>query len=71
LATTVPDAAALRFPPGDVAAMRSALELMLRDPARRAACAEASWAAGQALPRWADTGCRIAAVLTRVGDMQG
>ena len=66
LATTVPDAAALRFQPGDVAGMRAALGLMLRDPARRTACAEASWAAGQVLPTWADTARRIAAVLARV-----
>jgi glycosyltransferase involved in cell wall biosynthesis len=67
LATTVPDAAALRFAPGDVAGMRAALRLMLRDPARRAACADASWAAGQRLQRWSDTGRRIAAVLSSVG----
>jgi glycosyltransferase involved in cell wall biosynthesis len=67
LATTVPDAAALRFAPGDAAGMRAALELMLRDPVRRAACAEASWAAGQGLPRWAVTARRIAAVLLSVG----
>jgi glycosyltransferase involved in cell wall biosynthesis len=68
LATTVPDTAALRFAPGDVAGMRASLELMLRDPSRRAACADASWAAGQALPNWTETGRRIAAVLASVSE---
>jgi glycosyltransferase involved in cell wall biosynthesis len=70
LATTVPDAAALRFPPGDVARMRAALDLMLRDPVQRTACADASWAAGKALPSWGDTAHRITAVLARVGEVQ-
>ncbi len=66
LATTVPDGAALRFPPGDVTAMRAALALILRDPVRRAALAAASWAAGRGLPRWSDTGRRITAVLQSI-----
>jgi glycosyltransferase involved in cell wall biosynthesis len=70
LAMTVPDAAALRFSPGDVAGMRAALDLMLRDPVRRAACADASWTAGRGLPAWSDTGRSIAAVLMRAGEVR-
>jgi hypothetical protein len=46
--------------------MRAALELMLTDAAWRTACAEASWAAGQSLPRWQDTAHHVAEVLRRV-----
>jgi glycosyltransferase involved in cell wall biosynthesis len=65
-AETVPDNAALKVPPGDIAALTLALRRVIMDPALRARLAEASWTAGQALPRWSDTVGRIAAVLRKV-----
>jgi glycosyltransferase involved in cell wall biosynthesis len=66
LASTIPDAAALKYPPGDVERLQAALHLMLTDATRRTVCAEASWAAGQLLPRWEQTAGCIADVLTSV-----
>jgi glycosyltransferase involved in cell wall biosynthesis len=66
LAATIPDAAALKYPPGDGKRLRAALHLMLTDASRRTDCAEASWAAGQLLPRWEQAANRIADVLTSV-----
>jgi glycosyltransferase involved in cell wall biosynthesis len=60
---TIPDGAALKVPPGDVAALRDALRDMIADTALRRRCADASWAAGQTLPRWSDTARKVAAVL--------
>ncbi len=65
-AQTVPDAAALKMPPGDVLALRAALRLAIADGDLRARLSEASWVAGQGLPRWADGAKRIAQVLTSV-----
>jgi glycosyltransferase involved in cell wall biosynthesis len=65
-AETVPDAAALKVPPGDVDALREALRRMVLDPSLRAACAREAWTAGQELPRWAGTAERVAAVLRSV-----
>jgi glycosyltransferase involved in cell wall biosynthesis len=62
-AETVPDAAALKVPPGDADALSRALRELIVDRERRAALAEASWRAGQALPRWRDTAARVARVL--------
>lgn len=59
-AETVPDGAGLKVPPGDADALREALALALDDAPRRAALADASWAAGQALPTWGDTARIIA-----------
>ncbi len=64
---TVPDAAALKVPPGDVGALGGALRRMIADRNLRRACAEASWAAGQALPRWSDTARRIAEAIEGIG----
>jgi glycosyltransferase involved in cell wall biosynthesis len=66
LAATIPDAAGLKYPPGDVERLHAALHLMLTDATRRTVCAEASWAAGQLLPRWEQTAGCIADVLTSV-----
>ena len=65
-AETVPDAAALKVPPGDVPALRDALRDMIADPDLRRARADAAWVAGQALPRWPDTAAKVAAVLKGV-----
>lgn len=65
-AETVPDAAGLKLTPGDVPALREALRAMIADPALRRRCADAAWAAAQALPRWSDTAAKVAAVLKEV-----
>jgi glycosyltransferase involved in cell wall biosynthesis len=63
---TVPDGVGLKVPPGDVHSLREALRTMIADPALRRACAEKSWAAGQALPRWSGTAAQVAGVLKAV-----
>jgi glycosyltransferase involved in cell wall biosynthesis len=65
-AETVPDEAGLKVPPGDAPALRDALRRATRDAGLRARLAEASWQAGQRLPRWSDTARRIADVLREV-----
>jgi glycosyltransferase involved in cell wall biosynthesis len=67
LADTVPAEAALRCAPGDAAALRAALREMITGAAVRDRCAEASWQAGQRLPRWEQTAEIVAGVLGRVG----
>ena len=62
-AETIPDGAALKVPPGDIAALRAALARALGDRALRRRLAEASFVAGQALPRWPDTARIVAQVL--------
>ena len=54
------------MPPGDVGALREALRRMIDDPVLRQTCAKASWAAGQALPRWSETAARVANALKAV-----
>jgi glycosyltransferase involved in cell wall biosynthesis len=65
-AETTPDDAALKVPPGDSAALREALHMAIADRELRLRLAEASWRAGQKLPRWTDTADTIASVLDRV-----
>ncbi|MGY2047396.1 glycosyltransferase family 4 protein [Methylobacterium sp. JK268] len=64
---TVPDAAGLKVPPGDVGALREALRLMIVQEDRRRQAAAASWEAGRALPRWEDTVATVAACLREAG----
>jgi glycosyltransferase involved in cell wall biosynthesis len=62
-AETVPDHAALKVPPGEVAALGAAIGRILRDADLRRQLAAAAWAAGQRLPRWEATAAAIAAVI--------
>ena len=62
-AETVPDSAGLKVQPGDIAALREALRDMIADRDLRRRCADASWSAGQGLPRWGDTAAKVAAAL--------
>ncbi len=63
---TVPDAAAVKVPPGNTDALRTALRRVIKTPALRLELADAAWAAGQALPRWEDTARIVATVLEDV-----
>jgi glycosyltransferase involved in cell wall biosynthesis len=59
-AETVPDAAALKVPPGDVMLLSEALRRVISDRALRGRMADAAWAAGALLPTWDDTARDIA-----------
>lgn len=65
-AATVPDAAALKVPPGDVQALGLAIRRVLDDPPLRRRMSDAAWIAGQKLPRWEDTARTIADVIRNV-----
>ena len=58
-ADTAPDEAALKVGPGDPVALAEALRRAIGDRELRARLAEASWRAGQQLPRWRDTARRV------------
>lgn len=60
-AETAPDEAALKVLPGDVAALRQGLRVLIDDDAARLARAEAAWRAAGSLPRWHETATRVAA----------
>ena len=62
-AATVPDAAALKVPPGDEEALALAIGRVIRDTALRRRLADASWSAAQKLPRWEETARIIAGVI--------
>jgi len=62
-AETAPDAAAIKVSPGDQSALTAAIRRLLGEPATRRSLADASWAAGQRLPRWEDTARTIAGVI--------
>jgi glycosyltransferase involved in cell wall biosynthesis len=53
--STLPEDAALKVEPGDVAGLRAALRAALSDGAETAKRADAAWRAGQTLPDWPDT----------------
>ena len=65
-AETVPDDAAIKVPPGDERAFTLAVQRVLQDAGLRRRIADASWAAGQKLPRWEDTARIIAGVIKEV-----
>ena len=65
-AEVVPEGAAIKVPPGDVRALETALRQALSDGKLRKALADASWAAGQKLPRWSETARIIAGVIKDV-----
>lgn len=60
-AETAPDEAALKVLPGDVAALRQGLRVLIDDDAARRARADAAWRAAASLPRWHETATRVAA----------
>ncbi len=70
-AQTAPDAAALKVPPGDGAALTAALRAVLSEPALRRIMSDAGWTAGQALPRWNDTAQVVAGALKMVAARAG
>jgi glycosyltransferase involved in cell wall biosynthesis len=69
-AETVPGGAALKVPPGDHGALRKALRRAITERELRMTLADASWSAGQTLPRWEDT-CRIIASVLRASVLKG
>ncbi|MDX2288868.1 MAG: glycosyltransferase family 4 protein [Hyphomicrobiaceae bacterium] len=62
-AQTVPDAAAVKVPPGDVDALSQGLAALLADRKLRARLADRSWEAGRQLPTWNETARRVAAAI--------
>ncbi len=62
-AQTAPDDAALKIPPGDVAALSTALDRIISDTDLRRRLAGASTRAGATLPRWNDTARIVANVI--------
>lgn len=62
-ADTVPDAAALKVPPGDPQALTVAIRRALDDKKLRRRLADAAWDAGRTLPTWNETARRIAATI--------
>jgi glycosyltransferase involved in cell wall biosynthesis len=66
LAQTLPRAAGLQVPPGDLLALRSALAELIGDPPTRQACATAALEAGARLPTWQQAAQCFAAVLQQV-----
>jgi glycosyltransferase involved in cell wall biosynthesis len=65
-AETVSDDAAVKVPPGDERALGLAIGKLLDDTDLRRRMAEASWAAGQKLPRWEDAARIVAGVIEEV-----
>lgn len=65
-AETVPDAAALKVPPGDAAAFRTGLARLLDDADERRRRADAAWLAAASLPRWRETATIVAQTCLRI-----
>ena len=64
---TVPDAAAVKVAPGDIAAFSAGLKTVLTDRKLRRRLEAASWAAGRKLPTWHETARRIFIAVTGLG----
>ncbi len=62
-AETVPAGAGIKVAPGDERALSDAILRVLDDPVLRRRMSEASWAAGQKLPRWEDTARIVAGII--------
>ncbi len=65
-AQTVPDAAAVKVPPGDATALAQGLRTLLSDEPLRRKLGEKAWAAARHLPRWEDAAEAIARVIRAV-----
>ena len=65
-AETAPDAAAIKVAPGDAAELGAAIRRLIDEPDLRRRMSDASWVAGQRLPRWEDAAARIADVIKRL-----
>ena len=65
-AETVPDAAAIKVPPGDAAALARAVATVLGDNRMRKAMRKASWETGRTLPTWNETARRVAAAIVGI-----
>lgn len=65
-AETAPDAAALKVPPGDAAALRAGLVRLLADGDERKRRSDAAWLAAGALPGWRDTATIVAETCAKV-----
>ncbi|WP_306225156.1 glycosyltransferase family 4 protein [Bosea beijingensis] len=66
-ADALPDAAALKVPPRDTAALAKALARLIDAPAERRQRADAAWAAAGDLPRWSETARIVAETCLRDG----
>lgn len=67
IADLVGRGAAILAAPGDANSLSRGMRRPIYDPALRAAMAEASWAAGQSLPRWEDRAARFVTELEAAG----
>ena len=65
-AETVPDTAALKVLPGDVAAFRAGLARLIDDTEERRQRADAAWNTASALPRWRRTATIVAELCAKV-----
>jgi glycosyltransferase involved in cell wall biosynthesis len=65
IAEVVGPGASILSPPGDHASLSRGMRRVIYDPVLRAQMAEASWQAGQRLPRWGAQAARLAAELER------
>lgn len=65
-AETAPAGAAIKVPPGEVGALSAAIRSVLDSRDLRRQMSDASWHAGQSLPRWEDTARIIAETIREV-----
>lgn len=65
-AETVPDAAAIKVPPGDAAVLRDAISRVMHDNKLRKVMRTASWQTGRTLPTWNETARRVASAIVGI-----